>query len=386
MDFLLWVDPGGSEQALLALVAAALHEERPVAAATAAQFLIALLDHDGHPAAPEAAFGLLSRICAGDPDAAACGREAPYRGAIEATPEDLDADREARRRCAAVVASGRDAYLKWLTSGAVRARRSAAHLLAFAAPDDGRIDQSLSARARDQAEDAGVRSSALFALGVRGTASAMDLAAVRARGAGALGHQELGEATLLEAASSFAALGAKDAVLGKAGEHSAVDVLARGIAPQQLESASPWPAVERMLLARLGAAKGRSARAQTALLRLLSIARDPGRAARVASALLVLAFGEPTAAAFSDWRPLLERFPGATKWSTEQRSVLCAIADKDALWTAAAEDQPCVRRANACPIQAALKRMLELSYYPSRKGLRGAIALGFSVGAGGAGR
>jgi hypothetical protein len=41
---------------------------------------------------------------------------------------------------------------------------------------------------------------------------------------------------------------------------------------------------------------------------------------------------------------------------------------------------------DASPVQVALKRMLELPYYPSRKGLRTAISLAFSAGAGGAAR
>jgi hypothetical protein len=148
----------------------------------------------------------------------------------------------------------------------------------------------------------------------------------------------------------------------------------------------PWPRCERLLLSRLARAKGRSARAQTALLRLLPLARDRARAERIAGHLLVLAFGEPTGAAFSDWRPSLEVFPGASAWSAEQRSILRSIASLDLLWPASAELSPRVRHVDACPVQLALKRMLELSYYPSRQGLRSAIALVFNAGAGGARR
>jgi hypothetical protein len=77
-------------------------------------------------------------------------------------------------------------------------------------------------------------------------------------------------------------------------------------------------------------------------------------------------------------------FPGAGSWTAEQRVVLRAIEELDLLWPAAAEVGPRVRYVDACPVQVALKRMLELSYYPSRHGLRAALAIPFSAGAGGA--
>jgi hypothetical protein len=377
------LDLESSEQALRALAASVVRRGRRSSAAAAAPFLIALLDRGERPSDPEAILALLAQIATGDPETAACRGEATLGGALEATVDEQHAEHEALGHCREAVAAGRGAYLLWLVAESVSARSAAAHVLAFVARDDRCIDGALSARARDEGENPAVRCSALFALGVRGTACAADLP----QGSG----QDFGPATSLEAASAFAALGAKDAVLAKAAERSAVDVLARGVATSPdgegaERVASPWPSAERLLLGRLARAKGRSARAQSTLLRLLAVARDRDRAERISAALLVLAFGEPTAAAFSDWRPSLERFPGASAWSAEQRAVLRAIAGQDLLWPASAEQGPSVRHVDASPVQVALKQTLELSYYPSRKGLRTAITLAFSAGAGGVGR
>jgi hypothetical protein len=378
MEVLLGMDLAGSERALRALASSVVHRGRHAAAAAAAPFLIELLDRGEHPTEPEALLGLLARIASGDPDVVACGGEVAYGGALEATPDEIQAEREVRQRCHDAVAAGRDTVLRWLIANDARARGAAAQVLAFVAVGDGGIDEALAGRARDEDEHDAVRASALFALGLRGAACASDLPPMRA--------QDVGEATLLEAAAIFAALGAKDAVLLKAAERTAVDILARGVSPDPLQACSPWPPAERLLLGRLARNKGRSARAQSALLRLLPLTRDRARAERIASALLVLSFGEPTAAAFSDWRPTLESFPGASAWSAEQRGVLRTIAGHDILWPESAEEGPRVRHVDACTVQVELKRMLELAYYPSRKGLRTAIALAFTAGAGGARR
>jgi hypothetical protein len=95
----------------------------------------------------------------------------------------------------------------------------------------------------------------------------------------------------------------------------------------------------------------------------------------------VLSFGEPTGAAFSALRPSVEVFRGAASWSAEQRAVLRGIVDHDALWPQSAESAPSVRHADACAIQIALKRMLEVAYYPSRMGVRTALGLVVSAGA-----
>lgn len=164
-------------------------------------------------------------------------------------------------------------------------------------------------------------------------------------------------------------------------------MLARGVGcPSGGVPAFPWPEPERLLLAKLALGRGRSARAQTAFLRGLPLVRDRSRAERIAAHLLVLAFGEPTAAAFSDWRPSLEVFPGASTWSAEQRIVLRTIEALDSLWPTSAEADPRVRHVDACAVQVSLKRMLELSYYPSRHGLHAALALSLSAGAGAARR
>jgi hypothetical protein len=380
MDGFQAMDLEGSEQALRALVAGAVRNGARSAAAKATPFLVTVLERGVRPNAPQSILVLLARIAAGDPEAVACGGDATQGGAIEATPEELQAEQEANRRCEEAVAAGKDTYLRWLRTGAPAARVAAAHLLAFVLREDGTVDEALAKRARDESEPAHVRASALFALGLRGTARAGDLPPPR--------PQELGEATLLEAAAAFAGLGSRDAALARTAERAGVDVLSRGVAavPTEDDADFPWPESERLLLSWLARTKGRSARAQSALLRLLPLARDRGRAERIATDLLVLAFGEPTAAAFSDWRPSLEVFPGASAWSAEQRSILRAIATLDVLWPAAAEMSPRVRHVDACPVQVALKRMLELSYYPSRQGLRSAIALVFSAGAGGARR
>jgi len=379
MDSLLGMDLDSAEQALYALAESLVRGGPRTTVAAAVPFLVAVLDHgDGErPGAASRAFELLSRIAIGDPDAVACGGEASHGSLLEATPE---AEKGAHARCEQAVAAGVNTYIRWLRQGDPGARTGAAHLLAFVLRDERSVDDSLATCARDESQPLAVRASALFALGLRGTACADDLPAPRTR--------ELGEATLLEAAAAFAALGSKDPAVARTAERSAVDTLARGFGPSSPRDAGefPWPDAERLLLAKLARSKGRSARAQTALLRLLPLARDRARAERMARQLLVLAFGEPTAAAFSDWKPSLEVFPGASTWSAEQRSVLRAIASLDVLWPASAETEPRIRHADASSVQVALKRMLELSYYPSRQGLRSAIALAFTAGAGAARR
>jgi hypothetical protein len=381
MESLLVPDMESAEHALHALAADAVRSgARSSMAAT--PFLVALLDRAERPGAPDQFLRMLARIAVGDPDAVACGSGPVQDGALEATEstlEEAERERDARIGCERVVSAGTSIYVRWLGSSNPAARTAAAHLLAFVARDDRSVDQALAQRARDNGEQPSVRASALLALGVRGAAHAADLPPPRA--------QELGEATILEAAAAFAALGSREAALVKTAERSAVDVLARGVAAPpapatENDSAWPWPRAERLLLSKLALHKGRSARAQTAFLRLLPLARDRSRAERMASHLLVLAFGEPTAAAFSDWKPSLEVFPGASAWSAEQRTVLRAIASLDALWPASAELGPRVRHVDACGVQIALKRMLELAYYPSRQGLRAAIALVFNAGAG----
>jgi hypothetical protein len=379
MDSLLGTDLESSELALHALAAHVVRSGAPSSVAAATPFLVALLDRGERPAAPDLFLSMLARIAVGDPDAVACGSAPAQDGALElteATPEEAEAEREARRRCEQAVTAGASVYVRWLRASSTAARSAAAHLLAFVARGDGTVDQALADRARDDAEQPAVRASALLALGLRGAARAEDLPPPRA--------QELGEATLLEAAAAFAALGSRDPALVKTAERNAVDVLSRGVAlpPRANAHAWPWPRPERLLLAKLSLGKGRSARAQSALLRLLPLARDRARGERIATHLLVLAFGEPTAAAFSDWKPSLEVFPGASGWSAEQRTVLRAIASLDILWPPAAEMAPRVRHVDACAVQIALKRMLELAYYPSRQGLRAAIALVLNAGAG----
>jgi hypothetical protein len=381
MDGLLGMDLESSEAALRTLAASVVHHGARADAARAAPFLVALLEHGERPTMPHAILGLLARIAVIDADAIACGRDATQGGALEATTFDAHADRDAVERCSVAVVAGRGAYLRWLGADDASARCAAAHLLAFVARGDSPIDEALAARARDEEEDEAVRASSLFALGVRGTASRHKLPC-------SLSH-DVGGATLLEAGIVFARLASKDAAMARAAERDAVDVLARGIVGGPPASGVravpvfPWPEPEHLLLGRLGCGKGRAARAQSALLRMLATARDRGRAERIASALLVLAFGEPNAAAFSEWEPRREIFPGASAWTVEQRAVLGAIAAHDVLWPTAAEQTPSVRHVDASEIQLALKRMLVLPYYPSRKGLRAAIALVVIADAGG---
>jgi hypothetical protein len=375
-DPLLGVDLESSEHALRSLAASVLRSGGNSSAAEAAPFLIAVLDRAAHPSDPVRVLSLLAHIAVGDPEAAACGSASAHAAALEATPEEAEAEQQAMRRREEAVAAGAEVYVRWLRAEAAPARAAAAHLLAFVRRADESVDEALRARARDPQEEAPVRASALLALGLRRAARAEDLPAERA--------QELGEAALLEAASAFAALGSTDAAVASAGARRAIDVLARGVASLPSGAGLPWPALERLLLARLSRTAGRSARAQSSLLRALPLTQQQPRAERIAAHLLVLAFGEPTAAAFSDWRPSLEVFPGAGAWTAEQRVVLRAIEELDLLWPAAAEIGPRVRYVDACPIQVALKRMLELSYYPSRHGLRAALAIPFSVGADGA--
>jgi hypothetical protein len=384
MDSLLGMDLESSEHALRSLVAAVVHRGPRASAASAAPFLVALLDRGERPCAPHAILGLLARIAVADADAVACGAQVAHGGALEASPGELHAAREAAQYCGAVVGHGANIYLRWLLADDASARCAAAHLLAFIQRGDHAVDEALAARARDEDELEAVRASALFALGVRGTACAGDRP-------NRPGH-EFGEATLLEAATVFSQLGSKDAAHARSAEREAIDVLARGVGepssrPGSDDMASfPWPKAERLLLGRLANSKGRSARAQSSLLRMLATARDRGRAERIACSLLVLAFGEPNAAAFSDWGPSREVFPGATAWSVEQRSVLSAVASTDVLWPPSAELEPSVRHVDASAVQLALKRMLVLPYYPSRTGLRAAINFAFTAGAGVAGQ
>jgi hypothetical protein len=375
-DPLLGVDLEASEHALRSLAASVLRSGGSSSAAEAAPFLIAVLDRGAHPSDPVRVLQLLAHIAVGDPEAAACGGAPPHVGALEATPEEAEAEQEGLQRRREAVAAGSSVYVRWLRAEAAPARAAAAHVLAFVRHGDELVDEALRARARDPEEAMTVRASALLALGLRRSARAEDLPAERA--------QELGEAALLEAAGVVAALGSTDAPVASAGVRRAIDVLVRGV-PSLPSDADPlWPPLERLLLARLARTAGRSARAQSALLRALPLAQQRSRAESIAAHLLVLAFGEPTAAAFSDWRPSLEVFPGAGAWSAEQRVVLRTIEGLDLLWPASAEVGPRVRYVDACPIQVALKRMLELSYYPSRHGLRAALAIPFSAGADGA--
>jgi hypothetical protein len=375
-DPLLGIDLESSEQTLRALAASLLRSGGRSSAAEAAPFLIAVLDRAAHPSDPARVLSLLAHIAVGDPEEVACAGEPAHAGALEATPEEAQAEEESMRRREEAVAAGADVYVRWLRADAAPARAAAAHLLAFVRRDDESVDEALRARARDPQEEATVRASALLALGLRRAARAEDLPAERT--------QELGEGAPLEAASAFAALGSRDAAVANAGVRRAIDVLTRGVASLPAEAVLPWPDPERLLLAKLARAAGRSARAQSALLRALPQTHDRTRAERIAAHLLVLAFGEPTAAAFSDWRPSREVFSGAAAWSAEQRVVLRTIEETDLLWPASAEMGPRVRYVDACPIQVSLKRMLELSYYPSRHGLRAALAIRFSAGADGA--
>ena len=338
--------------------------------------LIELLDHSDPPADPQAILGLLTQIAVGNPDTVACGGERHPAALLEPPCGETRAasERSMALECERAVACGTHVYLRWLASESPVARSAASHLLAFVAHEDIAVDEALAARAKDADDNMWVRSSALLALGVRGTARADDVPHVP--------RKELVEATVLEAARAFAALGSRDAPLVEGAEAAAVDVLARGIAADAASSRSfPWPSLERLLIGGLARGRGRSARAQSALLGLLAAAGERGRAERIASALLVLAFGEPTGAAFSALRPSLEVFRGAASWTAEQRAVLRGIVDNDVLWPQSAESAPSVRHGDACAVQVALKRMLEVAYYPSRTGVRTALGLLVSGGA-----
>jgi hypothetical protein len=353
------------------------------ASLAAAPALIELLDRADTRFAPRTLLGLLAQIAVGDPDAVACGADGYPGLALDAPAEELQAERDGRRRCAEAVDSGAEVYLRWLGSNEAAERCAAAHLLAFVAHPNRSVDQALGVHARDLGEQTSVRASALFALGLRGGACAETLPPLDA--------DDLRKPGLLAAALAFAALGGRDTPLVSGAESAAVELLARGVLgcnerERLVREQFPWPGPDRLLLGRLARGKGRSARAQSALLRMLAAATDRESAERVASALLVLAFGEPTAAAFSQLRPSLEVFRGASSWSAEQRAVLRVIVATDVLWPASAENGPSVRHLEACAVQVELKRMLELSYYPSRKGVRSAIALVLSAGAGGVGR
>jgi len=365
-----------SEQVLRALEQRIAHRGASRAAARTASVLVELLDHSDAPAEPQAILSLLAQIAVGNPDTVACGGERHPAAVLEPPASETRAatERSMALECERAVARGTHVYLRWLTGGSPVARSAAAHLLAFVDHEDIAVDEALGARAKDTDENTGVRSSALLALGVRGTARASDLPHVP--------RKEEVEATVLEATCAFAALGSRDAAVVQGAENDAVAILARGVAADPASSRPfPWPALERLLIGGLARGRGRSARAQSVLLRLLAAACERGRAERVASALLVLAFGEPTGAAFSALRPSLEVFRGATSWSAEQKAVLRGIVDNDALWPPSAESAPSVRHADACAVQVALKRMLEVPYYPSRMGVRTALGLLVSGGA-----
>jgi hypothetical protein len=369
-----------SEQVLRALEERVALRGTNRTAAKAAPVLIELLEDGDPPAEPQAILRLLAQIAVGSPDDVACGGERHAAVLLEPLAGQAHAaKRKMALECEQAVACGAHVYLRWFANESSVARCAAAHLLAFVDPQSGEIDEALAVRAKDTDENVGVRSSALLAMGVRRTAHAEDWPHVQ--------PTTDVEATILEGAIAFAALGSREPPLVEGAEGDAVEILARGVAtrspfPEPGGSRSfPWPALERMLLGSLARGRGRSARAQSALLRLLAAAAERGRAERVASALLVLSFGEPTGAAFSALRPSVEVFRGATSWSAEQRAVLRGIVDHDALWPQSAESAPSVRHVDACAIQIALKRMLEVAYYPSRMGVRTALGLVVSAGA-----
>jgi len=372
-----------SEEALRGVVGRVLEYGPSLSAAAAATVLVDLLERDPIPCPPHAVLVLLARIAVGDPDAVACGGERHQNRALEPASDEGQAECEMAGRCLEAVELGTPTFLRLLRREAPATRCAAAHLLAFVAPADRAVDDALSSCARDAEQPPAVRAYALFALGIRGTVRPADLPPIV--------PSAPRPASLLEAAVAFAGLGSKDAPLVPGAESSAIDVLARGVsdrlpfAERFPASDLPFPVPARLLLGRLGRGKGRSARAQSALVQLLGTTAEPARAERIASALLVLAFGEPTAAAFSERRPSLEVFRGAARWSAEQRDVLRAICDNDVLWPASAESGPSVRHGEASAVQVELKRMLELPYYPSRKGVRTAIAAKVSGGGGGAG-
>jgi hypothetical protein len=268
-DTLLGVDLEGSEHALRSLAASVLRSGGSSSAAEAAPFLIAVLDRAEHPSDPVRVLSLLAHIAVGDPEVAACGGAA-HAGALEATLEEAQAEHEAMRRREGAVAAGAGVYVRWLRAEAAPARAAAAHVLAFVGRRNESIDDALRARARDPGEETTVRASALLALGLRRAARAEDLPPERA--------QELGEAGLLEAAGAFAALGSQDAPVASTGVRRAIDVLTRGVASVPPEAELPWPSAERLLLAKLARTAGRSARAQSALLRALLLANERTRA------------------------------------------------------------------------------------------------------------